>query len=100
MNTIAILIVVAAIVTSVTAISALSTAALAQKSQGSNGLEVADPHVHDAAGGGLGGQQDVNFHTGLCQGGHSTQALDQAVGGCNGGFIQSPSQLGSGHNGK
>ena len=98
MNTITILVLVAAIVTAITAISALSPAALAQKSHGSNGLEVADQHVHDTPGG-FGGQQDVNFHTGICQGGHSTAALDASpFGGCGG--LQSPSQLGSGHNGK
>jgi hypothetical protein len=83
-------------------ISISSPAALAQKSNnqhGSIGLEVADEKVHHTPGG-FTGQQDVNFHTGICQGGHSTEALDLAAGGCGGGFIQSPSQLGSGHNGK
>ena len=101
MNTITILVLVAAIVTAITTISTLSPAALAQKSNnqhGSNGLEVADQHVHDTPGG-FGGQQDVNFHVGICQGGHSTAALDaSSFHGCGG--VPSPSGLGSGHNGK
>jgi hypothetical protein len=98
MKALTISVLVAAIVTAVTAISILSPAALAQKSQGSNGLEVADQQVHNTPGD-FGGQQDVNFHTGICQGGHSTAALDASpFGGCSG--LKSPSQLGSGHNGK
>ena len=80
----------------VAAINATSTpSALAAKSSGSNGLEIADRNVHNTPGD-FGGQQDVNFHVGICQGGHSTKALEGAFpGGCS--DLPSPSELGSGH---
>jgi hypothetical protein len=86
-----------AIVTAITAISTLSSTALADKSSGSKGLEKADENVHTHTPGGLKGQQDVNFHVGTCQGGHTTEALN-TIGGCD--ALPSPSELGSGHNGK
>ena len=54
--------------------------ALADKSSGSNGLEKADDKVHENTG--PVSDQDIKFHEGLCQGGHSTEALDN-LGGCN-----------------
>jgi hypothetical protein len=81
----------------VTAITSVSTTVLAEKSQGSHGLEVADENVHNTPGG-FGGQQDVNFHVGTCQGGHTTTDLNNALGGCS--ALPSPRELGSGHNGK
>ncbi len=90
-----------------TAASALTTGALADKSSGSNGLETADKKIHENTHSSPGdlSQQDVNFHTGICQGGHSTKTLDEITGsqpgeGCESGAIKSPSELGSGHNGK
>lgn len=53
------------------------TPALAEKSSGSNGLEKVDDNIHENAP-----DNDVTFHEGLCQGGHSTEALDN-LGGCN-----------------
>jgi hypothetical protein len=86
----------------VTAITAVSTtpAASADKTSGSNGLETADVNVHENTPGGPVGQQDINFHTGLCQGGHSTKALEQVTGGVGCDALLSPSELGSGHSGR
>jgi hypothetical protein len=53
---------------------------LADKSSGSNGLEKADDKVHENTG--PVSDQDIKFHEGLCQGGHSTEALDN-LGGCD-----------------
>jgi hypothetical protein len=93
---IAIFVIVATLVTAITAMS--TPAALAAKSSGSNGLEIADQNVHNTPGE-FGGQQDVNFHVGICQGGHSTEALEGAFpGGCS--DLPSPSELGSGHSGR
>jgi hypothetical protein len=55
----------------------IATPALAEKGSGSNGLEKADDNVHENAP-----DNDVTFHEGLCEGGHSTEALDD-LGGCN-----------------
>ena len=52
----------------------------ADKSSGSNGLETADVNVHENTG--PVSSQDVRFHEGLCQGGHTTEALD-GLGGCD-----------------
>ena len=52
----------------------------ADKNSGSNGLEKADKNVHDNTG--PVSDQDVRFHEGLCQGGHTTDALEQ-LGGCD-----------------
>lgn len=45
------------------------------------GLDTADQNVHDRTG--LGGSVDQRFHEGLCQGGHSTTAVDTFLGGCS-----------------
>ena len=63
--------------------------ALADKSSGSNGLEKADQNVHTNTPGGFGGHQDLNFHVGTCNGGHTTAALN-SIGGCA--ILPSPSQ--------
>lgn len=52
----------------------------AAKSSGSSGLETADENVHENTG--PVSQQDVRFHEGLCQGGHTTEALE-GLGGCD-----------------
>jgi hypothetical protein len=55
------------------------TAQQNNKDNAQGGLNNADDNVHDNAGGPnaeLGSDQDVRFHEGLCQGGHSTSALD------------------------
>ena len=59
-----------------------SIPALADKSSGSNGLEKADQNVHNNTPVGFGGQQDLNFHVGTCNGGHTTAALN-SIGGCS-----------------
>ena len=64
------------------AITTVSVPASADKSSGSNGLEKADQNVHNNTPGGFGGQQDLNFHVGTCNGGHTTAALN-SIGGCS-----------------
>jgi hypothetical protein len=94
---ISIITVIAAIAAATGLLTALSMSetALAAKSSGSNGLETADRNVHNTPGDFL-GQQDVNFHVGICQGGHSTEDLEgEFPGGCS--DLPSPSELGSGH---
>lgn len=61
------------------------TSAFAAKSSGSNGLEKADENVHENAP----EERDVTFHEGLCQGGYSTEALDN-LGGCDSSVITDP----------
>ena len=66
--------------TMVTAVVPMAISVSADKSSGSNGLEKADDKVHDNTG--PVSDQDIKFHEGLCQGGHSTEALDN-LGGCD-----------------
>ena len=51
-----------------------------KKDNAQDGLNKADDNVHENAP-----QNDVTFHEGLCQGGHSTDVLDQITDGegCN-----------------
>ena len=60
--------------------TSIAATASADKSSGSNGLEKADKNVHDNTGPVR--DQDIKFHEGLCQGGHTTEALEQ-LGGCD-----------------
>jgi hypothetical protein len=49
------------------------------------GLDEADVNVHentDSTPTDL-SEQDIRFHEGLCQGGHSTTVLDREFGGCS-----------------
>ena len=69
------------VATVLTIVATTSTTTYADKSSGSNGLEEADEKVHNTPGG-FGGHQDIKFHTGTCQGGHSTSDLD-SIGGCS-----------------
>ena len=75
-NTFAILVVIASMTVGTTIVT---IPAYADKSSGSNGLETADENVHENTG--PVSQQDVRFHEGLCQGGHTTEALE-SLGGC------------------
>jgi hypothetical protein len=61
----------------------IATPVSADKNSGrDNGLDKkADDNVHDNVPGGLGGDIDKKFHEGLCQGGLSTDDLDE-IGGC------------------
>jgi hypothetical protein len=59
----------------------MTTAAFAQEDPARGGLDQADRNVHDRTG--LGGDVDTRFHEGLCQGGHSTTAVDTLLGGCS-----------------
>ncbi len=72
--------VIFAIVASMTIGTILAiTPTFAAKSSGSNGLERADENVHENTGGLS--EQDFRFHEGICQGGHSTEALDEVTKG-------------------
>jgi hypothetical protein len=53
------------------------------------GLDRADEEIHEDEPG-LGSQQDDAFHEGICQGGHSTTALDTFFQGCDSSFISEP----------
>lgn len=53
---------------------------MADKDSASQGLEKADENVHENTG--SVSEQDIRFHEGLCQGGHTTDALE-GLGGCN-----------------
>jgi hypothetical protein len=55
----------------------------AQVDPARQGLDRADRNIHentDSTPGDL-SSQDVRFHQGICQGGHSTTVLDQITGG-------------------
>ena len=86
-NLLAILVIAASLVIAVPMV----TQASADKSSGSNGLEKADKNVHDNTGG-LGSGPDLKFHEGTCQGGHSTDALDN-LGGCD--ILPEPGESGN-----
>jgi hypothetical protein len=56
--------------------------ASAGKDNAQGGLNNADDKVHENTGDGeTGSKQDLAFHEGTCQGGHSTDALGE--GGCD-----------------
>jgi hypothetical protein len=77
MNTIvkfAVLVITAGLVVGTTS---MVTSVTASVDPASNGLERADDNVHANAL-----QNDVTFHEGLCQGGHTTEALE-GLGGCD-----------------
>ena len=65
----------------VVASSSLVMPASAGKDNAREGLDKADENVHDNTE--LASNQDVRFHEGLCQGGHSTSVLD-TLDGCEG----------------
>ncbi len=77
-----VLAIVATLASVMTVLTTMSIPVLADKSSGSNGLEKADQNVHSNTPGGFGGQQDLNFHVGTCNGGHTTAALN-SIGGCS-----------------
>jgi hypothetical protein len=72
---------IAAAFTTIVSLSAIPpTLASTDEDPASNGLEVADENVHDNTG--PVSDQDVRFHEGTCQGGHTTEALE-GLGGCD-----------------
>ena len=87
----AILIIAASMITGLT-IASVPT--LAVKSP--PGINTADENVHSNTPGGLGGQQDTNFHVGICNGGITTSVLN-SIGGCS--FVPKPSQCHAQHEG-
>ncbi len=82
MKTVAIFVLIAAIVTAIITIPTLSPAALADKNHecSGSGFERADCNVHSNTG--PLSKQDFRFHEGTCQGGHTTKALE-SIGGCD-----------------
>jgi hypothetical protein len=64
---------VLAVATVLTAgLAVLPSYATTDEDPASNGLEIADRKVHENAP-----QNDVTFHEGTCQGGHTTEALEE-----------------------
>jgi hypothetical protein len=64
--------------------------ASADKESAQDGLNNADENVHDNTG--PLSKQDFAFHEGICQGGHSTDVLDEVTGGegCDSDAISDP----------
>jgi hypothetical protein len=58
--------------------TSITTQASADKPD-KTGLEKADENIHEHFGPGT--DKDIKWHEGICQGGHSTEALDEATGG-------------------
>jgi hypothetical protein len=78
MNTIvklAVLVIAAGLVIGTTSMAS-PVVAQPEKDNAQDGLNKADDNVHENAP-----QNDVTFHEGLCQGGHSTDVLDDITGG-------------------
>ena len=89
MNTIAkfgVLVIAAALVIGMTT---MASPVSAQEDPARKGLDRADTEIHEDEPG-LGSQQDDAFHEGICQGGHSTTALDTFFQGCDSSFISDP----------
>ena len=62
-------------------LTTMSIPALADKSSASQRLNIADQNIHNNLR--LKSKQDLNFHIGTCNGGHSTAILD-TIGVCSG----------------
>ncbi|MBA3285019.1 MAG: hypothetical protein H0U27_08175 [Nitrosopumilus sp.] len=88
MNTLNIFIVFAMITSLATGSIFAVSPVFAAKDSGSNGLEIADDNVHENTGGLS--PQDFSFHEGICQGGHSTEALEEVTGGVGCDALNSP----------
>jgi hypothetical protein len=79
------------VVVTITALVLLGTGTIApafsQQDPARGGLDRADVNIHENTGSTPGdlSRQDIRFHQGICQGGHSTTVLDQITGGqgCN-----------------
>jgi hypothetical protein len=72
----AILAIVAGLVVGTTNMKNPVAAVKSDKDHAQDGLNKADDNVHENAP-----QNDVTFHEGLCQGGHSTDVLDEITDG-------------------
>jgi len=68
--------------TAIVVVSLAYSAAAAANTCSGSGFNRADCNVHENTGG-VGSNQDLNFHIGTCQGGHSSTVLD-TIGGCSG----------------
>ncbi len=55
------------------------TIPVAAEDKAQKGLNIADGKIHDNPG--LLSPQDVRFHQGICQGGHTTDVLNEKTGG-------------------
>jgi hypothetical protein len=64
------------------------TIPVAAEDHARKGLNIADEKIHDNTV--LGSDQDFRFHEGICQGGHSTDVLDQLTGGQGCDALNSP----------
>jgi|Tabmets5t2r1_1033131.scaffolds.fasta_scaffold12120_2 hypothetical protein len=64
----------------VLALGTIGTTATAFAQPEEPGIETADEKVHENTG--AGSEQDLRFHEGLCQGGITTEALED-LGGCD-----------------
>ena len=76
----------------VVASSSLVMPASAGKDNAQDGLNNADEKVHentDSTPDDL-SEQDIRFHEGICQGGHSTDVLDEITGGEGCGALGDP----------
>ena len=66
-------------------ISSIATQAFAADDPARKGLDKADDNIHkntDSTPNDL-SKQDLRFHEGICQGGHSTTVVDDNFGGCD-----------------
>jgi hypothetical protein len=90
--------IVAIIATLVIGTTHMTAPASAQgECQGQQGFERGDCQVHEATPQGqVGSFQDFRFHEGTCQGGHSTQALEEATGGAGCSVLGPPGAFASG----
>jgi|SRR5215212_1422543 len=101
MRTTAIFFLSAVIAIAIAIISVYNPIALAAKSSTDHarkGLDTADEKIHENTHSTLSdlSKQDLNFHVGTCQGGHSTTVLDNSqFHGCSG--VPSPREFHSNH---
>jgi hypothetical protein len=73
----------AAALTITTTMSLPVASAQDKKENAQDGLNEADVNVHENTDSEIGdlSEQDIRFHEGTCQGGHSTDVLDTITGG-------------------
>lgn len=79
--------IITAVLLTVAALTITTTTSLpvatAEKDNAQDGLNKADENVHENTDSEIGdlSEQDIRFHEGTCQGGHSTDVLDTITGG-------------------
>ena len=79
----AVLLAAAALTITTTTTSLPIASAQDKKENAQDGLNRADEKVHENTDSEIGdlSEQDIRFHEGTCQGGHSTDVLDSITGG-------------------